>query len=161
MESIILRSAVIYVFIFIILRLGGKRTLGEMTTFDLVLLLIISEATQQALIDTDHSIVGGMMAITTLVFIDIMVQLLSNKFKKLDQVVNSVPVILLLDGQPILDRIHKSRLKVEDILEAARKLQGLEKLEQIKYAILEKDGSISIVPKHLNPGAAALEELQA
>jgi len=152
MESIVVRSAIIYFFVFIILRLGGKRTLGEMTTFDLVLLLIISEATQQALINNDHSMTGGMLAITTLVFIDIMVQLLSNRFKRFDQVVNSVPLILLRNGEPLMDRIKKSRLQVEDILEAARKLRGLEKLEQIKYAILEKDGSISIVPYYLNPG---------
>jgi uncharacterized membrane protein YcaP (DUF421 family) len=71
MESIIIRSAIIYVFIFIVLRMAGKRTLSEMTTFDLILVLIISEATQQALIDDDNSILGGMLAIVTLVFLDV------------------------------------------------------------------------------------------
>lgn len=146
MDSIILRSALIYVFIFIILRLGGKRTVGEMTTFDLVLLLIISEATQQALLDDDRSITGGMLAITTLVFIDIVVSLLSNKSKKLDMLLSGVPLIVVKDGKPLMERIKKSRLQVEDILEAGRKSQGLESLEQIKYAVLEKDGVISIIP---------------
>ena len=147
MDSIIARSALIYIFIFIILRLGGKRTVGEMTTFDLVLLLIISEATQQALLNDDRSITGGMLAITTLVFVDIIVSLFTNKNKKLDQLLNGVPLIVLKDGKPMMERVRKSRLQVEDILEAARKFQGLESLDQIKYAVLEKDGTISIIPK--------------
>ncbi len=146
MDSIIMRSAVIYIFIFIILRLGGKRTVGEMTTFDLVLLLIISEATQQALLDDDRSITGGMLAITTLVFIDIIVSLLTNKYKGLDNLLNGVPLIIVKDGKPLMERIKKSRLQIEDILEAGRKFQGIESLAQIRYAVLEKDGSISIIP---------------
>jgi len=137
---------VIYIFIFIILRLGGKRTVGEMTTFDLVLLLIISEATQQALLDDDRSITGGMLAITTLVFIDIIVSLLTNKYKGLDNLLNGVPLIIVKDGKPLMERIKKSRLQIEDILEAGRKFQGIESLAQIRYAVLEKDGSISIIP---------------
>ena len=136
----------IYVFVFLILRLGGKRTVGEMTTFDLVLLLIISEAIQQSLIDDDNSITGGLLAITTLVFIDIMVSLVSNRFRKLDHLLNGVPLIILKDGKPLYERIRKSRLQVEDILEAARKFQGIDSLDKIKYAVLEKDGKISIIP---------------
>lgn len=146
MDSIIMRSAVIYIFIFIILRLGGKRTAGEMTTFDLVLLLIISEATQQALLDDDRSITGGMLAITTLVFIDIIVSLLTNKYTGLDNLLNGVPLIIVKDGKPLMERIKKSRLQIEDILEAGRKFQGIESLAQIRYAVLEKDGTISIIP---------------
>ncbi|RXF72235.1 DUF421 domain-containing protein [Arcticibacter tournemirensis] len=146
MDSIIMRSAVIYIFIFIILRLGGKRTVGEMTTFDLVLLLIISEATQQALLDDDRSITGGMLAITTLVFIDIIVSLLTNKYTGLDNLLNGVPLIIVKDGKPLMERIKKSRLQIEDILEAGRKFQGIESLAQIRYAVLEKDGTISIIP---------------
>lgn len=148
MDSIIMRSAVIYIFIFIILRLGGKRTVGEMTTFDLVLLLIISEATQQALLDDDRSITGGMLAITTLVFLDIVVSLLTNKNKGLDNLLNGVPLIIVKDGKPLMERIKKSRLQIEDILEAGRKFQGIESLAQIRYAVLEKDGTISIIPEN-------------
>ena len=147
MDSIVLRSALIYFFVFLILRLGGKRTVGEMTTFDLVLLLIISEATQQALIDDDNSITGAMLAITTLVFIDIMLSLISNRFKKADQLFNGVPLIVVINGKPLMERIKKSRLQLNDILEAGRKTQGLESLDQIKYAVLEIDGTISIIPK--------------
>ncbi|HEY1025920.1 MAG TPA: YetF domain-containing protein [Sphingobacteriaceae bacterium] len=147
MESIIIRAAIIYFFVFLILRLSGKRTLGEMTTFDLVLLLIISEATQQALLSDDKSLIGGMMAIATLVFMDILVSLVTHRSKVADKIVNSVPLIILRDGKPLEDRMAKERISIEEVLEAARKNQGLESLDQVKYAVLEVDGSISIIPK--------------
>lgn len=147
MESVIIRSAIIYFFIFIVLRMAGKRTLSEMTTFDLVLVLIISEATQQALIDDDHSITGGMLAILTLVFLDVLLSTFSARFEKFDKIMNGVPIFLLENGKLYLDRMKKSRIQVEDILESARKTFGLESLDEIKSAILEKDGSISIIPR--------------
>ncbi|HEY0896170.1 MAG TPA: YetF domain-containing protein [Sphingobacteriaceae bacterium] len=147
MDSIIVRSAIIYIFVFLILRIGGKRTVGEMTTFDLVLLLIISEATQEALLDGDQSLTGGMMAIATLIFVDIAVSKVTARFKVMDKIVNSVPVVILQDGKPLPERMEKERVSEEDILEAARSAQGLESLDQVKYAILEKDGSISIIPQ--------------
>jgi len=148
MESVILRSVIVYFFIFLVLRMAGKRTLSEMTTFDLILTLIISEATQQALIDDDHSIMGSMLAIVALVFTDILVSMVSSKFRSFDKVVNGVPVFLLENGKLHADRLKKSRVQIDDILEAARKIHGLESLDEIKSAVLEKDGSISIIPKY-------------
>lgn len=148
MESVIIRSAIIYFFVFVVLRMAGKRTLAEMTTFDLVLVLIISEATQQALIDDDHSITGGMLAILTLVFMDVTLSVLTLRFKFLDRLMNGVSMFILENGKLYLDRMKKSRIQIEDILEAARKTHGLESLDEIKSAILEKDGSISIIPKY-------------
>lgn len=147
MESLIIRSAVVYLFIFLILRLAGKRTLSEMTTFDLILVLIISEATQQALIDDDHSITGAALVITTLVFIDILVSLITSKSKTMDKLINGIAVIIVEDGKPLRDRMKKSRVQMDDVLEAARRTHGLESLDEIKYAIIEKDGSISIIPR--------------
>jgi len=148
MESVIIRSAVIYLFIFIVLRMAGKRTLSEMTTFDLILVLIISEACQQALIDDDHSIMGGMLVISTLVFIDIIMSFLSSRIKLFDKIMSGVPVFLFENGNLHHDRMKKERIHLDDILEAARKSHGLENLDEIKYAVLEKDGSISIIPKY-------------
>jgi len=150
MDSVILRSLIVYILIFIILRMAGKRTLGEMTAFDLVLLLIISEAVQNALLDNDHSITGSMLVILTLVFADVVVSLGTNKFRALDNLINGIPLIILENGKPIKDRMKKSRLQEDDIMEAARKTQGLESLDQIKFAVLEQDGTISIIPYYLN-----------
>ncbi|MBT1702874.1 DUF421 domain-containing protein [Chryseosolibacter indicus] len=148
MESVIIRSAIVYMFLFVVLRMAGKRTLSEMTTFDLILVLIISEATQQALIDDDHSIMGGMLVILTLVFIDFILAMFSSKFRIFDKIINGVPMFLLENGTLHLDRMKKARVQLEDILEAARKTHGLESIDEIKSAVLEKDGSISVVPKY-------------
>lgn len=150
MESVIIRSTIIYFFIFLVLRMAGKRTLSEMTTFDLVLVLIISEATQQALLNDDKSIMGGMLAILTLVFLDVVLGLLSARSKIFDKVVNGVPMLLIHNGTMYPDRMKRSRIQEDDILEAARKLHGLESINEIKTAVLEKDGSISIIPKYLD-----------
>ena len=150
MESVVFRALLVYVLLFIILRMAGKRTLGEMTAFDLVLLLIISEAVQNALLNGDHSITGSMLVVLTLVFTDVMVKLGTNQYRFFDSVINGIPLIILENGKPLRDRMKKARLQEDDILEAARKTQGLERLEQIKYAVLEKDGSISIIPFYLN-----------
>lgn len=146
METIVFRAFIVYLLIFIVLRMAGKRTLGEMTAFDLVLLLIISEAVQNALLNDDHSITGSMLVIITLVFTDFLVSLGTNKYRSFDNLINGIPLIILENGKPLVDRMKKARLQEDDILEAARKSQGLESMDQIKYAVLEKDGSISIIP---------------
>lgn len=145
MESVI-RGAVIYLFCLLIFRIAGRRTLAEVTTFDFVLLLIISETTQQAMLDHDHSLTNGMLLITTLVGLDIGLSLLKRRWRGLHRLTEGLPVILLENGRPLADRLEKSRVDVGDILSAAREHQGLERLDQIKYAVLERNGAITIIP---------------
>ena len=146
MDSVV-RGLVVYLFLLLIFRLAGKRTMAQATTFDLALLLIISETTQEAMIDDDHSITNGMLLILTLVGIDIGISLWKQRSKTLEKWVDDVPLILLEDGKPMEERMRKSRVDEADILFAAREHQGLERLEQIKYAVLERSGGITIVPK--------------
>ena len=146
MDSVI-RGLVVYLFLLVIFRLSGKRTMAQATTFDLALLLIISETTQEAMIDDDHSITNGMLLILTLVGLDIGISLWKQRSKTLEKWVDDVPLIILEDGKPIKERMDKSRVDETDILFAAREAQGLERLEQIKYAVLERSGGITIIPK--------------
>jgi uncharacterized membrane protein YcaP (DUF421 family) len=139
-------AAVIYVFLLIIFRFAGKRTLTEMTTFDLLLTLIISEATQQAMVTNDHSLTGAIVLITTLVGLDIGLSLLKQRFPTLAKVVDGVPVIVLKNGQLLHDRAAKERVDTDDVLGAARRIHGIERLDQIKYAVVEESGGISIIP---------------
>ena len=143
----VLRAAAVYIFVLLILRVAGRRTLGEMTNFDLVLLLIISEATQNAMIGDDFSLINAFLVILTLVTLDIGLSLVKQRSPLLDKWVDGLPTILVQDGTPLTDRMKKARVDLDDILEAARELQGLERMEQVKYAVLERNGKISIVPK--------------
>jgi uncharacterized membrane protein YcaP (DUF421 family) len=145
MDSVI-RGLIVYIVLLLIFRLSGKRILSQTTTFDMVLLLIISETIQQALIDTDNSVTNGLILVLTLVGADIGLSLLKQRSPAFDRLMEGAPLIILEDGRAIKERMDKERVDEEDILEAARKLQGLERLEQIKYAVLERNGDITIVP---------------
>lgn len=144
--QLIIRAIFFYVFILVIFRMSGKRTLSEMTTFDFVLLLIVGEATQQALLSDDNSLINAMLVVTTLIALDVLFSVFSTRWDLFDKVTNGVPVVILENGKPLMERMKKERVETEDILEAARRTQGLESLDQVKYAVLEKDGRISIIP---------------
>jgi uncharacterized membrane protein YcaP (DUF421 family) len=143
----VLRSIVMYMFVMLVFRLSGKRSLAQITTFDFVLLLIIGEATQQALVGDDFSIVSAMLVILTLAVMDIGLSLLKQKWPRLDKVMDDVPLLIVENGEPLRDRMRMVRVDEEDVLAAAREVQGLERMDQIRYAVLERSGGISIVPK--------------
>jgi uncharacterized membrane protein YcaP (DUF421 family) len=143
----IVRAAVTYVFLVVLFRVTGRRTLAQITTFDFVLLLIVSEATQQGLLGNDFSITNAFLVILTLIGLDLLAGGLSRRWRPLDRWLNGLPLVLVEDGQLIDDRARKTGFQEDEILEQARANQGIERMEQIKYAILERNGSISVIPK--------------
>lgn len=145
--DIVIRAAAIYVFLLVVFRISGKRTLSEVTTFDLVLILVIAEATQQGLLGQDYSVTRAFLTILTLVGVDIALSVLKRRSPALDRIMEGRPLVIVEDGKPLQERMRKERVDDEDVLHAARELQGLERMEQIKYAVLERSGGISIVPK--------------
>jgi uncharacterized membrane protein YcaP (DUF421 family) len=146
MESVI-RGAAIYVVLLIIVRLSGRRTLAQMTAFDLVLILICAETTQQALLADDFSLTNAVILILTLFTIDIGLSYLKRLWPFAEKVLDGVPTILVTDGTADERALKRTRIDVEDIMQAAREKQGLERLDQIKFAVLEAGGDITIVPK--------------
>jgi len=124
----------------------GKRSLAEITTFDLVLLLIISETTTNALIGQDYSLTTCFVMVCTLVGLDYLFSLLKGKSKWFQVASEGAPLVIVDHGKPLVTRMRKSKVDEEDIMEAARLTHGLQRMKEIKYAVLERDGSISIVP---------------
>lgn len=143
----IIRGLVMYFFLLILFRIAGRRTLGQMTNFDLVLLLIISEATQNAMIGNDFSVTNGILVILTLVGIDIALSILKQHFPKIERDLEGAPLVLVERGRPLKDLMYRTRIDEKDILSSAREKHGLERMEQIKYAVLETNGGISIIPR--------------
>ena len=141
----VLRAAAIYFFLVVIL--AGERTMSSMTTFDFVLLLIIAEATQQGLVGDDFSLTKVFLVITTLVTIDIGFSLLKEKLSFLDKLIDGVPLVIVEDGKPLTDRMKRARVDEAEVLLVARERQGLQRMDQIMYAVLERTGEISIIPK--------------
>lgn len=146
MEAVI-RGAAIYAALLIIIRLSGRRTLAQMTPFDLVLLLIVAETTQQALLGDDFSLVNSVVLILTLFAVDIGLSFVKQRFGTLEKWLDGQPTLLLSHGEPDARTLARARLSTDDILEAARSRQGLERLDQIRFAVLETTGEISIIPQ--------------
>jgi uncharacterized membrane protein YcaP (DUF421 family) len=146
MESVI-RAAAIYGILLLVFRLTGNRSLGQITTFDFILLLIISEAIQNGMVGQDSSVTNAVLLVLTLLGMDIAFSLAKARLPILEKWLEGVPVIVVEHGRPLLDQMRASRVDVSDILTAARKVHGLERMEQIKYAVLERSGDISIIPE--------------
>jgi uncharacterized membrane protein YcaP (DUF421 family) len=147
MMDFVFRGFVIYVAVWVLIRFSGRRTLAELTTFDFVLLLIIAEATQQALLRDDFSMTNCLLVVLTLIAINITLALFQRRWPSMGKIFNGVPMVIVEDGRPIRDLMGRARVEEVDVLEAARRLQGLERMDQIKYAVLERSGGISIIPK--------------
>jgi len=146
MDSV-LRAGAIYLVLLVLFRIAGKRTLSEATTFDFVLLLIIGEATQQALLGEDFSLTNAFLVIVTLIGIDIGFSWWEQRWPPLGKWLEGVPLVIVEQGQPLHERMKRVRVSEADVLTAARELQGLARMEQIQYAVLERSGGISIIPR--------------
>lgn len=153
----VIRSLIIYFVLWALLRASGRRTLGKLTSFDLVLLLVIGGATQRALLGQDYSVTNALLVIMTLVVTDVALSLLQRDFPPLSRIFNGEPMIVVEDGQPLLWRLKHARLTADQVLESARRAHGLERMEQIKYAVFEANGEISIIPYPSGRPAAAVQ----
>lgn len=142
----VLRGVIVYVFLMIVFRIMGRRTLNETTTFDLVLLLIISEVTQQGLVGEDFSITTAAVLICTLMGLDLILTWIKQSSKSFDRVIEGAPLVIVDHGKPLSKRMNKTQVDEDDIMQSARINFGLEKMNEIKFAVLEKDGTISIIP---------------
>ena len=145
MESV-LRGAAVYGLLLVIIRLSGRRSLAEMTPFDFVLILIVAETTQQALLGDDLSITNAAVLIVTLFAIDIGLSYVKGTSRSIQRWLDGTPTVLVSHGTPDRRALRRARVQLDDVLEAARKQHGVERLDQVKFAVLEVGGNISIVP---------------
>ena len=145
MESVI-RAAVVYFVLLVVFRLAGNRSIAQLTAFDFVLLLIVSEAIQNALITSDYSMTNAFLLVITLVGLDIMMSLWKQRSPRIEKLLDGVPVLVMQDGKLLRDRMVKERVDEGDILASAREKHGLERMDQIKHAVVEANGGISVVP---------------
>ena len=146
----VLRATAVYVFLMLVIRIAGRRTLMEMTTFDFILLLILSEATQNAMIGNDYSVTNGFLVILTLVALDMGLSYIKHRMPVMQKWLDGVPLVIVENGRPLKHLMDKARVDEEDILATARKSQGIERMDQIKYAVLESSGGISIIPHRVS-----------
>jgi uncharacterized membrane protein YcaP (DUF421 family) len=144
--EIVVRAAAVYFMLMVLLRLAGRRTLSQMTSFDFALVLVLSEAVQQALVGEDYSLTRALVVVATLLLIDIALSLAKRRFPRIERVLEGLPLVLVHDGTPARELMRKARVDDADLLHAARQSQGLERLDQIRHAVLEASGGITIIP---------------
>jgi uncharacterized membrane protein YcaP (DUF421 family) len=146
MDSVV-RALLVYVLLLVLFRVSGKRTLAHTTTFDLVLVLIISEAISNVLVGTDYSFTNAALVVTTLILTDIGLSFVKRHAPRVEALLDGMPLVLYRNGRPDTTHMARERVGLDDILAAARERQGLSRLEDVDEAILERSGEISVIPR--------------
>jgi len=140
----LLRSVVVYTFLLVAFRLCGKRQLGQLSAFDLVVLLIISNVVQNAVIGNDNSLGGGLIGATTILLLNLLVAYVTFRFRRADRVIEHSPTVLVRHGRILRDNLRRERLGPRD-LRAALRHHGVVSIRDIRYAFLEEDGHVSVI----------------
>lgn len=143
--EIVIRATVVYIAVVLALRLTGRRSLGQRNAADLVLILIVANAVQNAMIGSDTSLIGGLLAAATLFLVDGLFGRIFGRSERLEQFFSGSPVVLVNHGQLLQANMAKEHLSHADLEEALRE-HGIESIGQVKTAILEIDGSLSVIP---------------
>jgi uncharacterized membrane protein YcaP (DUF421 family) len=144
------RATIIYLAMLILFRVAGKRTLSDVTTFDFVLLLIISESIQTGLTEDSPALVNSLLLVITLVSLNILFSVIKQRWPRVERIVEGLPVLIFSRGKPHHDVMRKERVGEEDIMHAARASHGLRSLDEVEFAILEASGGISVIPRKGN-----------
>jgi uncharacterized membrane protein YcaP (DUF421 family) len=144
--DIVIRAIVLFFFIYALTRMIGRRELSSLEPFDLILLIVVGDAIQQGLTQDDYSVTGSVLVIGTLALLQVSMSVLSFKFPRLRPVLEGEPVIVFEDGKPVERNLRRERLTVEEIAAQAR-IQQIESLSEIKWAVLETSGQISFIKK--------------
>lgn len=146
MEAVI-RSFGTFIVLLVLFRIIGRRTLGEMTNFDLVLLLVIGDATQQALLADDYSMMNAFIVVLTLMFADSLLSAIKFRVPRAERWVEGQPIVLIHDGEWNQQAARREEVNESDVMEAARSDRGLSELAEVRHAVLECNGRISVVAR--------------
>jgi uncharacterized membrane protein YcaP (DUF421 family) len=144
--DLVLRAVAMFVFLFVLTRIIGKRELGSLQPFDLLLLIILGDALQQGMTQDDYSITGAVLIVGTFASLQVMLSWLSFRFPRTRPILEGEPIIVIQNGEPIARNLRRERLTVDDLTEGARR-QGIAHLADVHFAVLETDGTLSFLQK--------------
>ncbi len=144
--GIVGKTVVVYVFILIAMRLLGTRELGRLNAYDFVLVVVIANAVQNALVGGDNTLAGGLVSALTLLLMNLLCTWLLNRFPRLERQMVGEPVVFVSDGQPRADVMRREGVTREELFAALRE-HGITRLDDVRLAVLEVDGDISVVPR--------------
>ena len=147
--EIVIRVAIIYLFLLIALRVIDKRELGEMSPMEFITLMLIPEIVTQALTDEDYSLTGGVIGICTLLSLVFITSLVSYRFKKAGDIIEGMSTLLVDHGRLIQENVDRERVSIDEIFSEMHK-QGYARLQEVQWVILEPDGKLAFIPHQRN-----------
>jgi uncharacterized membrane protein YcaP (DUF421 family) len=145
--DIVLRALVAYVFILFLMRVVGRRELSSMEPSDVILLVVIGDLVQNGVTQSDYSVTGIILAAGTIGLLATLTAYVTFRWSRIRNVIEGEPVILVEDGKLIERNMKNERLTLDEVMEQARLQQGVESLDDVRWAVLETSGSISVVKK--------------
>ena len=144
--DIVLRAILIFVLLYVIMRVIGRRELSALEPFDLILLIVVGDLVQQGLTQDDYSLTGALLAIGTIAVLVLAVSFLNFRFPRLRPLLDGEPIVIVQDGKPIEKNMRRERLTLDDLAAAAR-LQSIGSINNVAWAVMETSGSISFIKK--------------
>jgi uncharacterized membrane protein YcaP (DUF421 family) len=144
--DIVIRAAVIFFFVFALTRLLGRRELSSLEPFDLILLVVVGDLVQQGVTQSDNSVTGALLAISTIALLTVALSYASFKWRRLRPILAGEPIVLIEDGETVERNLRRQRLTVEEV-EAEARLAEIGSLREVRWGILETDGRISFVKR--------------
>jgi uncharacterized membrane protein YcaP (DUF421 family) len=151
LPEVIVRTAIVYLFLVVVMRISGKREVGQMSILELIVILIISDAVQNSMVGENTTIWGGLVAVLTLLGLDAALKGLTHRFRRVRHVIEGEPRLLVRDGRLLAKALDEEHVEAEEVRAAVR-AHGLARVEDVRIAVLEVDGSISVIPR--DPGGA-------
>ena len=146
LPEVVLRTALVYLFLVAVLRISGKRQVGQLSVLELVVILVISDAVQNSMVGENTTLWGGLVAVVTLLGLDLGLKTLAGRSKRFRVAIKGEPRLLIRDGL-LLERAVKEEGLEADEVRAAVRSHGLARVEDVRLAVLETDGSISVIPR--------------
>src|SRR5262245_52058310 len=144
--DIVLRAAVVFVVIFVLMRALGRRELSTLEPFDLIVVVVVGDLIQQGVTQQDLSVTGAVLAVSTICLLTVALSWLSYRFPRLRPALDGRPVVLLEGGRPVEKNLRRERITVEELAAQAR-LQQIDSLDKVQWAVLETGGAISFIPR--------------
>lgn len=145
--EIVIRAFVIFLFLWLITRLVGRSTIGELSTFQLILFITMGDMVQQAVTQQDFSMTGGMLAVSVFALMTMGLTWANARWPRIRPITHGVPVVILEDGMPLPEVLRHERMSIDDVMAAARQ-SGFERLSEIRLAVLEANGQVSFFNHH-------------
>jgi uncharacterized membrane protein YcaP (DUF421 family) len=142
--DLVIRAAVVFTFVFLVMRVAGRRELTSLEPFDLIMLVVMGDLVQQGVTQNDNSVTGVFLVISMVALFSAGLAYMNFRFRPVRSVLEGEPLILVQDGQPIAKNLRRERLTIDEV-EAEARLQQIPSLEQVQWAVLETNGQISFI----------------